>query len=115
MADFAIKRNDVLPLLKIILKDINDNPVDLTTATGVKFHMREENTGTLKIEDVAGGIDSNPQTGRVSYSWRATEQNKDTDTSGFFLGEFEVTWTGGAVQTFPGQGYISIEIVDDLS
>ncbi len=115
MADFTIKRNDLLPLLEAILKDADDNPVDLTDATGVVFHMREEDTETLKIDGVDGAIDSNPQTGKVSFVWRWLDPDFDTDTSGIFLGEFEVTWTGGKIQTFPSQGYISIEIVDDLS
>ncbi len=114
MADFTIKRNDLLPVLEAILKDADDNPVDLTDATGVVFHMREEETAGLKIEDGSASIDSNPQTGKVSYPW-VSNGVKDTDTSGLFLGEFEVTWTGGKIQTFPSQGYISIQIVDDLS
>ncbi len=114
MADFTIKRNDLLPVLEAILKDAEDKPVDLTLATGVVFHMREEDAGSLKIDGVDGAIDANPQTGKVSYVW-VSNGTKDTDTSGLFLGEFEVTWTGGKIQTFPSKGYISIEIVDDLS
>lgn len=114
MADFSIKRNDLLPVLEAILKDADDKPVDLTDATGVVFHMREEETETLKIDGIDGTFDSNRTTGKVSFAWR-TNGNKDTDTSGIFLGEFEVTWTGGKIQTFPSQGYISIEIIDDLS
>lgn len=114
MADFTIKRNDLLPTLEAILKDADDNPVDLTDATGVVFHMREEDTNLLKIEDGPTNIDANPQTGKVIFPWR-TNGNKDTDTSGLFLGEFEVTWTGGQIQTFPSKGYISVEIIDDLS
>ena len=114
MSDFTIKRNDLLPTLEAILKDADGNPVDLTDATDVVFHMREEEGAGLKIDGVAASFDANPATGKVIYAWR-TNGNKDTDTSGLFLAEFEVTWTGGKIQTFPSQGYISIQIVDDLS
>ena len=114
MTDFTIKRNDLLPVLETVLKNAADQPVDLTDATGVVFHMRQEETALLKIEDGSAAIDANPQTGKVSYAWTSNGE-KDTDTSGIFLGEFEVTWTGGKIQTFPSKGYISIEIVDDLS
>lgn len=115
MADFSIKRNDLLPVLEAILKDANDNPVDLTDATDVVFHMREEDGETLKIDGVAGTFGANRATGKVIYAWRWLDPDFDTDTSGLFLAEFEVTWTGGKIQTFPSRGYISIQIVDDLS
>ncbi len=114
MADFTIKRNDLLPVLEAILKDANNEPVDLTDATGVVFHMREEEGEALKIDGVAGTFGANRATGKVIYAW-VSNGTKDTDTSGLFLGEFEVTWTGGKIQTFPSKGYITVEIVDDLS
>jgi len=111
MADFTIKRNDLLPILEAILRDANENPVDLTDATGVVFHMREEAGAAMKITDGLAAIGSNPAAGQVSYAW----QTDETDTSGIFLAEFEVTWTGGKIQTYPSKGYISVEVVDDLA
>ena len=86
MADFYIKQNDLLPVLEAILQDIHGNPVDLSNASNIVFHLREENDATLKIEDGVVVIDTNPKTGKVTYSWIST----DTDTNGLFLGEFEV-------------------------
>lgn len=111
MADFSIKQNDLLPILEAILQDVNGNPVDLTPASSVVFHLREEDSASLKIEDGVVEIDANPETGKITYSW----VNTDTDTNGLFLGEFEVTWAGAKTQTFPSMGYVSVEIVDDLS
>ncbi len=111
MADFNIKQNDLLPVLEAILQDVNRNPVDLSSASSIVFHLRNEDDATLKIEDGVVVIDANPETGKVTYSWIDT----DTDTNGLFLGEFEVTWAGAKKQTFPSVGYISIAIIDDLA
>ena len=111
MADFYIKQNDLLPVLEANLQDINWTPVDLSNASNIVFHLREENDATLKIEDGVVVIDANPKTGKVTYSWI----NTDTDTNGLFLGEFEVTWAGAKKQTFPSVGYISIKVIDELA
>lgn len=111
MVDFSIKRNDLLPILEAILQDASRNPIDLSNAVSIVFHLREEKGAKLKIEDGVVVIDANPKTGKITYSWVDT----DTDTSGVFLGEFEVTWTGAKKQTFPSKGYISVQIIDDLS
>ena len=111
MADFYIKQNDLLPTLEAILQDIKGNPVDLGPASGIVFHLREENGSTLKIKDGVVVVDANPATGKVTYSWI----NTDTDTNGIFLGEFEVTWAGAKKQTFPSRGYISVKVIDDLA
>jgi hypothetical protein len=111
MADFTIKRNDLLPVLEAILKDADGNPVDLTNATACDFHMRLESTQAMKITDGSCTFDADRLTGKVSYPWTGT----DTDTEGVFLGEFSVTWTGGKEQSFPSTGYINIEITEDLA
>jgi hypothetical protein len=111
MADFSIKQNDLLPILEAILQDVNGNPVDLGPASSIVFHLREEGDASLKIEDGVVETDANPKTGKVTYSWVDT----DTDTNGLFLGEFEVTWAGAKLQTFPSVGYISIAVIDDLA
>lgn len=111
MADFSIKQNDLLPILEAILQDVNGTPVDLSTASGVVFHLREEGDATLKITSGAVTIDATPTTGKVTYEW----VNGDTDVNGLFLGEFEVTWPGPKKQTFPSVGYVSVAIIDDLS
>lgn len=53
----------------------------------------------------------NADAGSVKYVWTAT----DTATAGSFQAEFEVTYTNGAVETFPNDQSISIVITEDLA
>ena len=53
---------------------------------------------------------TNASNGAVSYTFTTS----DTDTAGLFQGEFQVTFSGGAIETFPNAEYISINILDDL-
>ena len=114
MADFSIKRNDLLPALEVVLRDADGDPVDLTSATGCVFHMRDEADEVLKITGGTCNINADPTTGKVTYVW-GTKALTDTDTAGVYYGEFEVTWTGGKLQSFPSIGYVDIEIVQDLA
>jgi hypothetical protein len=41
-------------------------------------------------------------------------QPGDTDTAGLFEGEFEVTFPGGRIKTFPDPGLIPVRITDDI-
>ena len=47
----------------------------------------------------------------MQYIWDAA----DTATVGSYQAEFEVTFAGGAVETFPNNGYIRVEITDDIT
>lgn len=111
MADFTIKRNDLLPALEVVLRDADGNPVDLTNATSCVFHMRNTDDKTMKVTDGPCQFDSDRTTGKVTYAWSGT----DTDTAASFVGEFQVTWSGGKIQTFPSIGYIDIDVVEDLA
>jgi hypothetical protein len=48
--------------------------------------------------------------GIVTYDW----QTGDTDVSGVYYAEFEVTYGDGSVETFPNSGNISIKITPEL-
>lgn len=111
MADFTIKRNDLLPVLEAILKDADGQPVDLTDAVSCVFHMRLESDQSLTVEDGVCSFDADRLTGKVLYAWATN----DTDAEGVYLGEFEVTWPASKLQSYPSIGYIDIEIVKDLS
>ena len=50
-------------------------------------------------------------TGQVRYAWSAS----DTALIGTYNGEFEVTYSDNSVETFPNNGFISIEVTDDLA
>ena len=105
---FKIKQNDTSPLMVVTLKDAAGNAIDLTAAT-VRFHMKRINQATVKVYGSATVLDDDA--GRVRYAWQAA----DTDTPGTFQGEFEVTYSTGEIETFPNDGFLAIEIIDDIA
>lgn len=105
---FNIKQNDTLPVITATLFDVNGSIVNLDGAT-VSFKMRQAGSTTAKVNASAAVADA--AKGKVTYSWSAS----DTDTVGEFEGEFQVTYSGGGIQTFPNNKYIEIEITDDIA
>jgi hypothetical protein len=106
---FYIKQNDTSPSIRATLKDGDEVPIDLTGAT-VRFHMRSIGGSSAKV-DADATVVLPATAGIVQYDW----DNGDTDTVGTYQAEFEVTLAGGAVETFPNNGYITIEIKDDIT
>jgi hypothetical protein len=102
-----IKQNDTSPALTGQLFNPDGSNPNLAGST-VKFIMRPAAGGSAKVDASATVVTAS--TGNVKYSWIAA----DTDTVGSFEGEFEVTFSGGAVQTYPNKGYLKIEVTDDL-
>lgn len=104
---FHIKQNDTRPIMAATLIDGDGNVANLDGAT-VLFKMRQAGETTVKVNASAAIADATK--GKVTYTWSAA----DTNTVGEFEGEFEVTYAGGGVQTFPNNKYIEIEITDDI-
>jgi len=100
-ATFHLKQNDTKPSLSASLTQ-DGSVVDLTEAT-VKFHMGD-------VVDAAAVV-SGALTGVVRYDWDA----EDTETAGSFPAEFEVTFSDGTIETFPNDGYLTIEIQSELA
>jgi hypothetical protein len=99
-----IVQNDTKPpLLFTITQD--GLPVNLTGAT-VKFYMKSS-TGTVKINGVACSI-TDAVNGLCRYNWLAA----DTNTVGDYVGEVEITFPDGSIQT--GYKQLSISIRDDI-
>lgn len=105
---FYIKRNDTSPILNATLKDGDGAAVDLA-GTSVALKMKAVNDTSLKVDSACTIVDAS--NGKVRYTWAAT----DTNTRGSYQAEFQVTYSGGAIETFPNDGYVSIIITDDLS
>lgn len=107
MSTLVLKRGDLAPAFSMQLLD-GDDPVNLAGAT-VRLVMRRLGSATpdlnrpAEVADAANGI--------VRYAWQAGE----TDTAATYLAEWEVTWGGGAPQTFPGDGYATVIILADLN
>jgi hypothetical protein len=106
---FYIKQNDTRPELDVFLRDDKDRSINITGSI-IKFNLRNTSDNTTKIN--AGSVTTVSSTaGRVKYSFTTS----DTDTSGNFDGEFQVTFVGGQVETFPNDGYIKVIITDDVA
>jgi len=106
---FYVKQNDTAPSLRATLKDGSNTVIDLTGAS-VRFHMRTVGGTSAKV-DAAATVISPATSGIVQYNWVAA----DTDTIGSYQGEFEVTYSDSAIETFPNNGYIRVEIIDDIT
>ncbi len=106
---FYIKQNDTTPVITVDLTDSNDAAVNLTGAT-VVFSMRVEPAGATKISGASATV-VDAEAGQVSYSWTAA----NTDTADDYEAEFQVTYSGGGVQTFPGRNWILVHIIDDIA
>tara|TARA_Y100000310_G_C20335772_1_gene647421 strand:- start:111 stop:446 length:336 start_codon:yes stop_codon:yes gene_type:complete len=106
---FYIKQNDTRPELDVFLRDDKDRTINVTGAT-VKFNMRNASDNVVKVDN--GSVTTVSSTaGRVKYSFSTS----DTDTAGNFDGEFQVTFVGGQVETFPNDGYVKVIITDDVA
>jgi hypothetical protein len=99
---FYIKTGDTAPSIEATLS-IEGEAINLTNATGVKFKVPG-----LGIDAAATVVTA--AAGIVRYDWGAT----DADVAGVFDAEFEITWTGGGVQTVPNKGYIKVYVTEDL-
>lgn len=106
---FYVKQNDTAPSIRATLKDSDNTVINLTGAT-VRFHMRTIGGTTAKV-DSAATVVSPATSGVVQYDWVAA----DTDTVGTYQAEFEVTYSDGTIETFPNNGYIVVEITDDIT
>ena len=101
-----LKRGDTSPSL---LYSLDPPTIDLTAAT-VRFNMRDS-SGAVKINRAAAVVVTATGTPTVRYDWQAA----DTDTAGFFEAEFEVTYSGGAVETCPNDSFIRVSITGDIA
>jgi hypothetical protein len=97
-----------LPEIQAVLKDADDNIVNLTGALGVRFIMTNKATGTNKVDAAATVV--TPAAGLVKYTW----EEEDTDEAATFKGEFEVQFADGRLETFPNDSYIDIKVQADL-
>lgn len=107
MTAYHIKTGDTAPRPRTVLIDGAGAPVNLTGAT-VRLKAFTAPGVTPKIDAVATVVDA--VNGLVEYAITAT----DTNTAETYLAEWQVTYGGGAVQTFPGDGYDLLVVAADL-
>lgn len=107
MVDFEIGQNDLLPELEFTLTQAGV-AVNLAGST-LMFHMRPQAAGAVVKVSAAAAI-VNAATGQGKYSWI----DGDTDTPGTFIGEVEVTFASGKMQTFPRETKTIIKIYPEI-
>lgn len=103
-----VKRGDTAPQFRAqCLGGTDRTPVDLTGATA-KLLLRRERQPVVTLPLV---VDTGGGTGWVKRDW----DDGDLAEAGVLHGEVEVVFADGRKQTFPADGYVTIEIVDDLN
>jgi hypothetical protein len=107
MAQFYWKRHDTSQI-QAQLKDETGAPVNLTGAT-VKFTMNAVGSPTPKINAGSTTIIT-AASGIVGFKPTSSQ----TDTSGQFNAEWQVTFADTTVTTFPNNGNDTVTITDDL-
>lgn len=109
---FFMKRGDTASAIASTLEDGNQNPVDIQGAN-IRFKMQPIAGGPLAIDDDAlntqNGDGTDGTMGQVQYEWPGAAGD-----AGLYMAEWEVTYAGGAVQSFPNGGYLFIRISEDL-
>lgn len=85
-----------------------DGAIDISGNTGIKFYLRNVETGDKKI-DGKDASEVNASEGRVKYEW----DPEDVDTPGVYEAEFVVSFTDGE-QTFPSNNFKSVRIEPDI-
>lgn len=109
-ADFTIRTGDTASTLTDTLEDSTGAAVDIESAT-VTFTMTPIAGGTAKVNAAAAtnlqnGNGTDGSKGNVSYAW----QSADVNAEGFYLASWKVMFSGGAVQSFPNDGFILIHV-----
>lgn len=105
MAVFKIKQGDTSP---DILYALTPTDVVLTGST-VIFRYRPLGSTTWASKSATVHIEDTTPT--VKYAW----QEEDTASAGLFEAEFVVTYSDSSTETFPNDGYITLDIEGDAS
>lgn len=110
-SQFTIKQNDTSEALTATLNDSINTVFSLAGCT-VVFSMRSVQTGLIKVNRASVTI-VDATNRKVAYAWAVG----DTDTSGEFIAEFEVTFTTGKILTFPNgvNGGIFIHVTPQIA
>tara|TARA_R110000823_G_scaffold58005_5_gene139922 strand:- start:994 stop:1317 length:324 start_codon:yes stop_codon:yes gene_type:complete len=105
---FYVKQNDTSPSILATLKDAAGAAVSLAGAS-VRLHMRKIGFAQVTVDQAATIVTA--ASGEVRYDWVAA----DTAAVGSYEAEIEVTYGDGSIETFPNDGFIRVEITDDIA
>lgn len=101
---FVIKRGDTSPSLRYM----TSSDVSLVSSV-VRFQMRKTDGET--VIDEPAEIETVFEPAIVAHLWASGQ----TDAPGRYQAEFEVTYSDGAVETFPNLGFITVIIAEDVA
>lgn len=107
MDSFLIRKGDRLPALTSTLT-ASGSAYNLTGDT-VRLNMILVGSTTRKIDNASVTVVS-ATAGTISYAWGAS----DTNTTGLYYAEFEVTSSGGLERTFPNPDLLLIHITPSM-
>lgn len=107
--ELTLKRNDLQPYLYVQTIESTGTAIDLTNAT-IRATMRNLDTGVLKIDRQTAGVTiTAASTGFLQYQW----QSGDTNTTGAYTFEFEITPQSGGKFTLPVGKDLLVTVVAD--
>jgi hypothetical protein len=107
---YELKRNDTAPAITATLTD--ENGVIVLTGATVRFKLAAAPESGLTFTPINRVCTvTNATKGQVSFAWQAG----DTTQAGIYRGEFEVTFAGGSIETYPAGEYLDIIILPDLA
>ena len=108
-AHYFLKTGDDGLTIRTICQDATGAAVDLSGAS-VAFHMAPINGSGTPAIAAAGVNENSTATGQVAYTFAAP-----INQAGLYLGEFEITFGGGAIQTYPNGSYILIAVSEQVA
>lgn len=111
MADYFVKQGDDAPSLSVILRDANNNPVNLTGASGSVYLRPARAASPLVTRSLTIDPDQVGNKGKVTFSWPVG----GLGTVGEYLGEFDITYADTKKQSFPNSGFMIFEVVPQLA
>lgn len=107
---FKITQGDTSPSLLSTLSG-EDGPVDLTNTTDIRFIMQDRYEQIIIDDNLQGSVNiTDASSGEVEYVFDST----DTSDVGEYTAEFEVEYNNGAIETFPTDTKINVEIVEQI-
>ena len=115
MREFALKRNDSKPIQVKLEKEQTDGtwkPAFTSSGlvTAVRFFMRLPGATTPKVNAAATIVQADATACIVQY----VLTTGDTDTTGDYQAEVQVTYTSGQIETFPTKGYLTVSVAEDI-
>jgi len=107
MQNRTFKQGDLGDELQATLRDKNGK-IDLSQISSVDFVARDSKKNKVLDEQVTI---SDPANGVIQYQWR---QGDFIEDAGVYQGEFRINDNAGNTETVPNDGYVTIEIEEEI-